>query len=186
MNINSTLKNFEDKTSALITQYTDEILSLRTGRPTAALVENIKVECYNSQSPLKHLASIAIVLPNIIIIEPWDAAIVSDIGKALTSSALGINPIVEGKQIKLFLPPLTKERKNTLIKLLNNEKEETRIKLRKTREDVVAEIKTAFDNKEISEDEKFRLLEEIQRIVDKTNKTLDEKTEIKGKEILES
>ncbi len=186
MNINSTLKNFEDKTSALITQYTDEILSLRTGRPTAALVENIKVECYNSQSPLKHLASIAIVLPNIIIIEPWDAAIVSDIGKALTSSALGINPIVEGKQIKLFLPPLTKERKDTLIKLLNNEKEEARIKLRKTREDVVAEIKTAFDNKEISEDEKFRLLEEIQRIVDKTNKTLDEKTEIKGKEILES
>ena len=186
MNINSILKNFEDKTSAIITQYADEILSLRTGRPAAALVENIKVECYNSQSPLKHLASITIVLPNIIIIEPWDAAITSNIGKALASSALGINPTIEGKQIKLFLPPLTKERKDTLIKLLNNEKEEARIKLRKTREDAVTEIKTAFDNKEISEDEKFRLLEEIQRIVDKTNKSLDEKTEIKEKEILES
>jgi len=186
MPISPLLKNFEDQINLLVTQFSEDILGLRTGRPTTALVENIKVECYNNQSPLKHLASIAIVLPNIIIIEPWDASIVPNIEKAITTSSLGINPTVEGKQIKIFLPPLTKERKDTLIKLLNNKKEDARVKLRKEREETVAQIKTAFDHKEISEDEKFRLLEEIQKMVDKANQTLDEKTENKTKEILES
>lgn len=183
---NNFLKNFEEKANILITQFSEDILGLRTGRPSTALVENIKVECYNTQSPLKHLASLTIVLPNIIIIEPWDASIVSNIEKAITASSLGINPTIEGKQIKIFLPPLTKERKDALIKLLNSKKEETRVKLRKIREEIVEEIKTSFGNKEISEDEKFRLLEEVQKIIDKINKMLDEKTENKTKEILES
>jgi len=186
MVINDFLKNFEEKTNLLIEQFKEEILALRTSRPSAPQVENIKVECYNTQSPIKHLASIAIVLPNIIIIEPWDATIVPNIVQSLTSSSLGVNPSVEGRQIKLFLPALTKERKEALIKLINSIKEEYRVRLRKSREEIVAEIKQGFEEKTISEDEKFRLLEEAQKVVDKINKTLDEAAEKKEKEISES
>ena len=183
---NDFIKNFGEKTNSLIDQFKEEILALRTSRPSAAQVENIKVECYNTQSPIKHLASISIVLTNIIIIEPWDATIVPNILQALTSSSLGVNPAVEGRQIKLFLPALTKERKEALVKLISSIKEEYRVRLRKTREEIVAEIKQSFEEKTLSEDEKFRLLEEAQKVVEKTNKTLDEAAEKKEKEILES
>lgn len=178
------LEHFKEKASALISQFKEEILTLRTARPSAAQVENIKVECYNTQSPIKHLASISIVLPNIIIIEPWDAIIVPNIVKALSLSPLGINPAVEGKQIKLFLPALTRERKEELAKLINSIKEKYRVNLRKVREDIITEIKQGFEEKTVSEDEKFRSLEEVQKIVDKTNEALNEACEQKEKEIL--
>jgi ribosome recycling factor len=180
------IKQLEDKINSFINQFTEEITSLRTSRPSSSLVENIKVFCYNTETPLKHLASISIVLPNIIIIEPWDNNIVKDIEKAINNSNLGITPTIEGKQIKLFLPPLTRERKESLIKILNSLKEDTRIKIRKAREEAIEEIKKDFEEKIISEDEKFRLLEEVQKVIDKYNKILDEKTEKKSQEIMES
>jgi len=180
------LKAFEEKTLEIIKEFQEEISSIRTSRPSAALVENIKVECYNSQMPLKHIASVSISPPNIIIVEPWDAAIVSETKKALEASALGVTPSVEGKQIKLFLPPLTKERKEILLKLLNSKKEDHRIQLRKIREEIMEAIKKDFEEKKISEDEKFRFSEEGQKIIEKTNKILDEKGELKEKEIIES
>ncbi|MDQ5883023.1 MAG: ribosome recycling factor [Patescibacteria group bacterium] len=183
---NNFLQLFEEQTQSLINQFKEEISSLRTNRPSTALVENLKIDCYNAQSPLKHLASISITLPNIIIIEPWDISIVPNVRKALETSSLGLTPQIEGKQIKLFLPPLTRERKENLIKLLNSQKEDTRVKLRKIREEVVAEIKKSFEEKNISEDEKFRLLEEVQKLVEKTNKSLEEITQAKEQEILES
>lgn len=176
----------EEKTNLLINQFKEEILALRTSRPSAAQVENIKVECYNTQSLIKHLASISIVLPNIIIIEPWDATIVPNISKSLTSSSLGVNPAVEGRQIKLFLPALTKERREILVKLIGSIKEEYRKRLRKAREETITEIKQSFEEKTISEDEKFRLLEDVQKVVEKTNKVLDETAEKKEVEIAES
>jgi len=183
---NDLIKNFEEIINLLIEEFQEEILALRSSRPSSSQVENIKVECYNSQSLIKHLASISIVLPNIIIIEPWDQTIVPNITKALGSSALGINPTVDGRQIKLFLPVLTKERKEALVKILNSIKEEYRVRLRKHREEVISKIKQQYEDKVISEDDKFRLLDEIQKIIEKTNKILDEAAEKKEQEILES
>ncbi|MGB9763258.1 MAG: ribosome recycling factor [Minisyncoccia bacterium] len=180
------LKILEDKINNFINQFQEEITSLRTSRPSSSLVENIKVFCYNTETPLKHLASISVVLPNIIIIEPWDASIIKDIEKAIANSNLGLTPTIEGKQLKLFLPSLTKERKEALIKILNSLKEDTRIKIRKAREETIEEIKQDFGEKKISEDDKFKLLEEVQRIIDKYNKILEEKTEKKSQEIMES
>jgi ribosome recycling factor len=180
------IKHFEEIIDLLIKEFKEEILALRSSRPSSSQVENIKVECYNSQSLIKHLASISIVLPNIIIIEPWDQNIVPNIVKALASSALGINPTIDGRQIKLFLPVLTKERKEALVKILNSIKEEYRVRLRKHREEIISEIKKQYEDKVISEDDKFRLLDEIQKIIEKTNKILDEAAESKEHEILES
>jgi len=179
-------KNLEKAVEEVTQSFHEAILTLRTSRPSPSLVENISVESYGSFSPLKHLASIAIMPPNVITIEPWDKSLLNNIKKAIEVSNLGLSPQIDGNQLRLYLPPLTKERKGELIKLLNLKKEEFRVKLRQLREDALENIKELFDNKEISEDEKFRLKEEIQKIIDKGNEKLDEYEANKKKEIEEN
>jgi len=180
------IQKFKEQTKKLSEDFFNEILSFRTSRPTTALVDNIKVDCYGSLSPLKHVASVSIKLPNVIIIETWDEGLVASVKKALETSSLGITPSQEGKQIKLFLPPLSKERKDDLIKLIGGKKEEYRVQLRDIRDKLLCELKEEFDKKEISEDEKFRLKEEIQEVVEQTNKSLDNQEKQKTDEILNS
>ena len=180
------IEKFKEQTKKLLEDFFNEIIGFRTSRPTTALVDNIKVDCYGSLSPLKHVASVSIKLPNVIIIEPWDEGLASSVKKALESSSLGLTPSQEGKQIKLFLPPLSRERKDELVKLIGATKEEYRVKLREIRDELLGEVKEGFDKKEISEDEKFRLKEEIQKIVEQTNKSLDSQEKQKADEILNS
>jgi ribosome recycling factor len=180
------IKQFEEQTKKLSDEFHEEISLFRTSRPTTALVEDIKIDSYGALTPLKHLAGISIKLPNVIIIELWDEALMPAIKKALEFSNLGLNPSQEGKQIKLFLPSLSKERKEELIKLIGLKKEEYRIKLRELREKFIEEINKKYEDKELSEDEKFRLKEETQKVVEKINEVLDQKEEQKKQEILNS
>lgn len=180
------IQKFKEQVKKLSEDFFNEILGFRTSRPTTALVDNIKVDCYDSLSPLKHVASVSIKLPNVIIIEPWDEGLIASVKKALETSNLGLTPSQEGKQIKLFLPPLSKERKNELVKLIGAKKEEYRVQLREIRDKLLGEVKQEFDKKEISEDEKFRLKEEIEKIVEQTNKILDSQEKQKAEEILNS
>jgi ribosome recycling factor len=180
------IKKFEEQTKKILEDFQKEISSFRSSRPTTALVENIKIDSYGVLTPLKHLAGISIKLPNVIIIEVWDESLKSAIKKAIESSNLGLTPVEEGKQIKLFLPSLSKERKDELVKLLGVKKEEYRVRVRESREKLIQEIDEKYKNKEISEDEKFRLKEEVQKIVEKTNESLDKAEEQKKEEIIES
>ena len=180
------IEKFKEQTKKLSEDFFNEILGFRTSRPTTALVDNIKIDCYVSLSPLKHIASTLIKLPNVIIIEPWDEEVISFVKKALESSNLGLTPSQEGKQIKLFLPPLSRERKDELVKLIGSTKEEYRVRLREIRDKLLGEVKEEFDKKEISEDEKFRLKEEIQKIIEQTNKSLDSQEKQKADEIINS
>jgi len=180
------IQKFKEQAKKLSEDFFNEILGFRTSRPTTALVDNIKVDCYGSLSPLKHVASVSIKLPNVIIIEPWDEALITSVKKALETSSLGVTPSQEGKQIKLFLPPLSKERKDELVKLIGAKKEEYRVQLREIRDKLLGEIKQEFDKKEISEDEKFHSKEEIEKIVEQSNKTLDRQEKQKTDEILNS
>jgi len=180
------IQKFKEQTKKLSENFFNEILCFRTSRPTTALVDNIKVDCYGSLSSLKHIASVSIKLPNVIIIEPWDQGLIASVKKALEASNLGLTPSQEGRQIKLFLPPLSKERKDELVKLISAKKEEYRVELREIRDKLLGDIKQEFDKKEISEDEKFRLKEEIEKIVEQTNKVLDSQEKKKTDEILNS
>lgn len=180
------IKNFEEQAKKLISDFQGEILTLRTSRPTSALVEEIKVDNYGSLTPLKHLAGISIKLPNIIIIEVWDDNLIAPIKKSLESSSLGLTPSIEGKQVKLFLPMLSKERKEDLIKLMRLKKEEYRVRLRELREKTIEEVEQRYKDKGISEDEKFRFKEGIQKIIDQTNESFDNKEKQKTEEIMES
>lgn len=180
------IEKFKEQGKKLSEDFYNEILAFRTSRPATVLVEDIKVDCYGSLSPLKHIASISIKPPNVIIIEPWDESLLASIKKALEISNIGLTPSQEGKQIRLFLPPLSKERKEELIKLIRVKKEDYRVKLREARDKILEEIKKKFEKKEINEDEKFRLKEEIEKIVEQVNKTLDIQEKQKTDEILSS
>jgi len=180
------IEKLREQTKKLLEDFFNEIIGFRTSRPTTALVDNIKVNCYGSLSPLKHVASVSIKLPNVIIIEPWDEGLASSVKKALESSNLGLTPSQDGKQIKLFLPPLSRERKDELVKLIGATKEEYRVKLREIRDELLGEVKEEFEKKEISEDEKFRLKEETQKIVEQINKSLDSQEKQKADEIINS
>jgi len=180
------IQKFKEQTKKLSEDFFNEILCFRTSRPTTALVDNIKVDCYGSLSQLKHIASVSIKLPNVIIIELWDEGLIASVKKALEASNLGLTPSQEGKQLKLFLPPLSKERKDELVRLIGAKKEEYRVELREIRDKLLGEVKQEFDKKEISEDEKFRLKEEIEKIVEQTNKILDNQEKQKTDEILNS
>lgn len=163
--------------------FKEDISGLRTGRASAAIVEDIMVEAYGTHQTLKSLASINIPDAKTVNIEPWDKSVLSAIEKAVRDSGLGINPVNTGSQVRIFLPELTSERRQELIKILHQKEETARIALRKVREEVKEMVKSAEDSNEITEDEKYRLEEELDKMVKEYNDKVKEITEKKETEI---
>lgn len=160
-----------------------EISSLRTGRATPALVEDISVEAYGTKQPLKAVASITVADAKTINIEPWDRGLFQALDTAIRNSYIGINPVNDGKLIRLPLPELTQERRQELIKVLHQKLEQARIGIRKVREDVKSKIEKMFKDKEIAEDDKFTMQDELEKMVKEYNDKIKEVGEDKEKEI---
>lgn len=159
--------------------------SLRTGRATPALVEDIEVEAYGSKQPLKALAAISSPEPRQIVIQPWDKSTLPAIEKAIQSAnALGVNPIADKDTIRISLPTLTEERKVSLIKLLKEKLEQSRIHIRKVRDEAMKEVEAEEKSKKISEDEKFRKKQDIEKMVGEYNKKAEELASAKEREIM--
>lgn len=157
---------------------------IRTGRATPALVENIFVESYGSEMPLKSVASISIPEARQILIKPWDKSMIQPIQKAIQTSNIGLSPIVDQGSIRLSIPPLTEERRKDLVKTMKQRLEEARIAVRKVREDEMKSIDHRHKEGEISESEKFRLRDDAQKTVDEYNKKIDTLGQEKEKEIM--
>lgn len=173
------------KLDAIISRLREEVGGLRTGRATPALVENIAVEHYGAQTPLKALAAIATPGPREIVIQPWDKAALPAIERAIISAAsLGLSPIADRDVIRLTIPALTEERRKELARLCGKYMEEARIKVRQERDEALKEIEQALRAKEISENERERRRREAQKIIDQGNKKIEEIGAIKEKEIL--
>lgn len=149
-----------------------EISSLRTGRATPALVEDVQVMAYGTKQPLKAVASISALDAKTIAVEPWDKSIVKDIESAIANSDVGINPVNDGAMIRLPLPELTSERRQELIKVLHQKLEQARIGIRKVREDVRKEIDKAEDAGTITEDEKFKFQDTLEEKVKEYNEEI--------------
>jgi ribosome recycling factor len=149
-----------------------EITSLRTGRATPALVEDITIEAYGMKQPLKAVASISVLDAKTIAIEPWDKGVVKDIETAINNSHLGINAINDGKVIRLPLPELTSDRRQELIKVLHQKLEQARISIRKVREDARKSIERALSEGLIADDEKFKFQDEIETAVKEYNELI--------------
>ncbi len=161
-----------------------DLTTLRTGRASAALVEDIRVEAYGQSMDLKSVASITTPDAKTIQIEPWDKGVVKDIEKALIEASLGMAPNVAGTVIRLILPPMTEETRRNLVKVLGQKLENARISIRNIRETVKTRIADDEKNKRISEDEKRRELERLDKVVSEWNGKVEAIAKEKEQEIL--
>ena len=161
-----------------------EISSLRTGRATPAILDGVKVEAYDTMQDIKAVASISIADAKTINVQPWDKSILQNIETAIRNSDLGLSPVNDGEMVRLILPDLTTERRTELVKVLSKKLEEARIVVRKIREDVRNQIDKAEKAKEIGEDEKFGLQDELEKLVKEFNDNIKQIGEEKEAEIL--
>jgi len=160
-----------------------EISGLRTGRATPALVEDISVEAYDVRQPLKSLAAITVADAKTLNVDPWDKSLLQAIETAIATSDIGINPVNDGKLIRLPLPDLTTERRQDLIKVLHTKLEQARISIRKIREEARNQIEKQEKEKNISEDERFTLQDDLEKMVKDYNENVKAIGEEKEKEI---
>lgn len=152
-----------------------DLVSLKVGRATPDLVEQIQVEAYETKMPLVELATITSPEPNQLLITPFDQAIIRNIEKALAlDRGLGLSPVVDGEVIRIVIPPISEERRKELTKLLGQKIESARIMIRQTRQGKMQEMRRAFDNKEISEDDRFQKEKKLQEITDEFNQRIGE------------
>jgi len=160
-----------------------ELMKVRTGQATPALVEDVLVSISGQPTPLKHIAGISCPNRRQILIQPWDKSYVEPIEKALQQTSLGTSPVVEGDMVRVHLPQLTQEYRLQLAKVLGEKAEETRRTLRKRREDAWEAIQEGAKTGEVREDDKFRAKDELQKVIDEGSKKIDELVERKKNEI---
>ncbi|OGF21477.1 ribosome recycling factor [Candidatus Falkowbacteria bacterium RBG_13_39_14] len=177
------ISEHNDEFNKVIEHFKTEISSLKTGRATPLLVENILVESYGAKMPLKQVASIGVPEPRCILIEPWDKSIIKEIEKSIINAGVGLNPKNEGQQLRISIQPLTEEDRKNLVKILNQKAEVARISIRGLRDKVKDNIQQMEKGKEITEDDRFRLQKELDEFTGDYNEKIKEVAEKKEGEI---
>lgn len=175
------------KMQAILNNLISGIATIRTGRVTPSLVENLEVGVYGGQQRLKilELASITISDPQTIVIDPWDKSIIGEIKKGIEAANVGMNPIIDGEIIRISMPPLTTEDREKYVKLLSGKLEEERVEIRKIRAETMHVIKKGYEDKELTEDQKFAQEKKLQELTDEFIKKIEEKANMKKKELLQ-
>jgi len=159
-----TLWNIEDKMRKSIEVLKRELATIRTGHASPTLIEHIKVDYVGVPTPLNQIASISAPEARLLIIQPWDKGSINSIEKAILKSDLGLNPASDGSVIRINIPPLTEERRQELIKTVRRRVEERRIAIRNLRREAMEELKGFEKNKDISQDEYKRTLDDLQKL----------------------
>ncbi|MAF20453.1 MAG: ribosome recycling factor [Parcubacteria group bacterium] len=181
-------KELIDKTRPSLDKTVDylktELASLQVGRATSSLIEDLEVEVYDQKMPLKQLAAIQISDPRMIIVRPWDKAVIRNIEWAIRQSKLGLSPVVEEDFIRLKVPALSEERRKELAKIIHEKLEECRISIRRQRGEAWEKIQNMEQAKEMTEDDKFKAKDKLQETVDEYNKKIDEIGQKKEEEIM--
>lgn len=162
-----------------------EFASLRTGRASPGLLEHLRVDYYQTLTPLNQLATISVPEPRLLVVQPWDRGMVREIERALLKSDLGLVPSSDGVVIRLPIPPLTEERRKELVKIARRHAEEGRVAIRNLRREAKETLEQFEDEGEISEDECRRGLERLQHLTDETIAQLDRLLHAKEQEIME-
>lgn len=177
------IKDFKGDFDKVLEFLKEDISGLRTGRASTAMVESVTVEAYGSRQALKAVASISVADAKTLNIEPWDKSLMSAVEKGIRDSGLGINPVNDGKMIRLALPELTTERRSELTKILHQKLEQAKISARKVREEIRTQIADGEKSKSITEDDKFRLQEELEKMVKEYGDKISSIGDQKEKEI---
>jgi ribosome recycling factor len=179
------LAELQQKMARAVEAIGRDFKKIRTGRASTALLDGIKVDCYDTQMPLEQVASLSAPEPRLLTIQPWDQSIIGEIEKSILKSELGLTPMNDGKLIRISIPPLTEERRKELAKLAKKMAEESKITIRNHRRDANEMLKQLKNDKDMSEDDFFKAQDEVQKITDEFIEKIDNVTKKKEKEILE-
>ncbi|MCF7791137.1 MAG: ribosome recycling factor [Victivallales bacterium] len=184
IDVDSLMEELMEKMDKTIEHMNNDFAGYRTGKASPALVENILIDYYGTQTRLKEIAGITTPEPRLLVVQPYDPNSVSTIEKAISTSSIGINPVSDGKILRLPIPELSEERRNSLAKQVNKRAEEARVAIRNIRREGNDKIKKAQKNSEITEDDLKVSLKEIQDLTDSNIEEIDRILKAKEKELM--
>ena len=178
------MKELEEKMQKTIYALEESFAEVRAGRANPAILNKINVEYYGVPTPISQVAGISVPEARLIVIQPWDMSVLKDIEKAILASDIGLNPNNDGKVIRLNFPELTEERRKELVKDIKKMAEESKVSIRNIRRDGMDKVKADLKNGDITEDEKAKNEDDIQKLTDKYVGEIDKILENKEKEIM--
>jgi len=184
--IKDLLRETEERMRKAIDALENDLRAIRTGRASPALVERVMVDYYGTPTPLVQLAVISAPEPQLLTIRPYDPGSLADIERAILKSELGLTPSNDGRIIRLPIPPLTEERRRELAKMVRQRVEEGKIALRNIRREAMDDLHEFEDEKLISEDEFYQGKDDLQELIDRYSEQMDEISDRKQREIMES
>ena len=179
------LSNYAQRMDRAVQALKEEFASLRTGRASANLLDQVTVDAYGSQMPLNQVASISVPEPRSITVNVWDRGLAVSVEKAIRNAGLGLNPVVEGQNLRIPIPPLTEERRRELAKVAGKYAEQQKIAIRNVRRDAMDDLKKAEKDNVITQDEHRRMDAEVQKLTDDAVKRVDEVLKTKEQEIMQ-
>ncbi|MFM8821501.1 MAG: ribosome recycling factor [Phenylobacterium sp.] len=179
------LSRYRDRMDKSVVALKEEFASLRTGRASANLLDQIMVEAYGATTLLNQVAAVTVPEPRSISVNVWDRGVVVSVEKAIRASGLGLNPVVEGQTLRIPIPPLTEERRRDLAKIAAKYAEQQRVAIRNVRREANDELKKAEKDSVISQDEQKRMESEVQKMTDEAVKRVDEALKTKEQEIMQ-
>lgn len=183
--MNIYLQNKQADFFGVIDFFKKDIATLRTGRANPALLDGVFVDAYGVKNQINALANITVVDSRSMTVAPWDKSVMKDLEKALIEANLGVGVVNDGDKIRINIPMMTEENRKDLVKKVNEKQEKAKISIRQIREEVRHAIEEAEENKEFSEDEKFRYMKELDEAVAKSNEEIKELRDKKEKEVME-
>jgi len=183
--VKETIENARHRMESAIETVRKELASLRAGRANASMLDSVKVDYYGTMTPLNQVGNIAVPDPALITIQPWDAAMVAVIEKAIRTSGLDLNPATDGKLIRIPVPQLNEERRRNLVKVAHKHAEEGKVAIRNVRRDVNDHLKKLMKDHELSEDDEKHALAEVQKLTDQHTAEIDAALKKKETEIME-
>src|SRR5271156_2048122 len=162
-----------------------ELAGVRTGRANVSLLDHIRVDYHGTPMPINQLGTMSVPDPTLILISPWDPSVVALVDKAIRTSDLGLNPANDGKVVRVPIPPLTEERRRDLAKQIHKMLENHRTAVRNIRRDIKEAVEKLEKEKKISEDDKKRSLDELEKLTHSEAKKIEDLSAVKEKEVLE-
>ncbi|MBC8042057.1 MAG: ribosome recycling factor [Rhizobacter sp.] len=179
------LQAAEQKMKKSLENVQTELASLRTGRASAALLDGIKIDAYGQASPIKQVGNVNVQDTKTLMVQVWDKGLVQSVEKAIREANLGLNPVAEGQSVRVSIPPLTEDRRKEYVKLAKKLAEDGKVAIRNIRRDAVQQVERSEKDKAITEDDKTRGKKDADVLTQRFEKTIDELTAKKEKEILD-
>ena len=183
--VTTLLSNAESRMQKAVEALKRDMNTVRTGRASPALVENLSIDYHGIPTPLNQLATISVPEARLLVIQPWDRQAVSAIERGILKSDLGLNPAADGVAIRLPIPQPTEERRRELVRVVKRQAEEARVAIRNIRRDVIDKLRTMERNKELSQDDNRRSQDQIQRLTDAFVTQIEALADAKEAEVME-